>query len=60
MVINDYYNKLDRDQKIKFRSRVFEETGVSYTSFYTKLRTDGWRKSERTIIEAIIKESNYA
>lgn len=60
MVINDYYNNLDRDQRIKFRARVFEETGVSYTSFYTKLRTDGWRKSERTIIEAIIKESNYA
>lgn len=58
MVISDYFNDLADAQKVKFRDEVIIKAGVSYPSFYRKLRDNSWRKPEIAIIQSIIDRSN--
>lgn len=60
MVISDYYKGLSENLKEIFRKRVLDETGMSYSSFYYKLRNHNWRKSEVVIINGIIQTLGYA
>jgi hypothetical protein len=52
MVIIDYYKSLDEGSKIRFREQVFERTGMSYSTFYYKIRNNSFSMLER---EAILK-----
>ena len=60
MVISDYFKNLSEPQKVEFRQRVIEETGITYPSFYYKLRNNSWRKAELTVINNIISTIKYA
>lgn len=60
MVISDYFKKLADDDKVAFRNRVLVETGMSYSTFYYKVRHGNWTKSEETIISSIIDSFGHA
>lgn len=60
MVISDYYKSLSENLKEKFRKRVLDETGMSYTTFYYKLRKHNWRRSEVFIINGIMQTLDHA
>lgn len=57
MIIFDYFQSLSKDEKIKFRNKVLEETGISYPSFYNKMNRNTWRKAEAATIKDIIEKS---
>ena len=40
MAISDYYYKLSDKQQTEFKMRVLNETGMAYSTFYTKLKED--------------------
>lgn len=57
MVILDYYTLLPtREAKAAFRDEVIRRTGISFSSFWRKLRENSWRTSERTLVESMIEE----
>lgn len=61
MVILDYYSLLPtREDKAAFRDEVIRRTGISFSSFWRKLREDSWRTAERKLIETLIEESYAA
>lgn len=60
MVISDYFRELTEDDKVAFRNRVMNETGMSYSTFYYKVRNASWSKSEATIISNIISTFEHA
>lgn len=56
MSIIDYWNGLDREGKSRFRKAVIKVTGISYPSFYTKIRRGSFTLCEETVILWLIKE----
>ncbi len=61
MVISDYYKSLPSDAiKNKFRDRVIQETGISYATFYYKIRNKSWTLCEEKVINDIIKSFDNA
>ncbi len=61
MVIFDYWRKLDRNARVKFREKVMKETGMQISTFYLKIRGEKgrgkeFRKLEKERIISIIKE----
>ena len=56
MVIIDYWDKLDRNARIEFRTRVLEETGIAIPTFYQKLQKKAFTLSECKVINSIIDE----
>lgn len=60
MVIKDYYELLDVEAKKCFREKVINMTGMSYPTFYKKLRENGWTKGDTYVISQIIKDFDNA
>lgn len=62
MVISDYYyQELESNaERISFRTVVLRRTGMSYSTFYTKLAKDNFKQAEREVITTIIKERQDA
>lgn len=58
MVISNHYRKLELKEKTEFIKRVIERTGISYPSFFRKIKHDSWSKLEREAIEQLIEEEN--
>ncbi len=56
MVLKDHYNTLSEEDKIKLRKEYMETTGMAYTTFYMKLRTDSFRPLERSLFEKMISD----
>lgn len=58
MVISNYYLSLSGKVKSKFIQDVIELCGISYPSFFYKMRNDSWTKLEREAIERFIQKEN--
>lgn len=56
MVISNYYLSLSGKVKSKFIQDVIELCGISYPSFFYKMRNNSWTKLEREAIERFIQK----
>lgn len=54
MAIIDYWKTLDEEQRSEFREEVMKETGISYPTFYRKIRHNSFNLSETKVIKSII------
>lgn len=54
MAIIDYWKTLDEEQRSVFREEVMKETGISYPTFYYKIRNNSFNMSETKVIKSII------
>lgn len=50
----EYYNSLLDDEKEELRNKILSESGMSYTTFYYKLRTDSFKPLEIALIKRLI------
>ena len=58
MVFKDYYSSLCNVEKEILRNAIMAESGMSYPTFYYKLRNDSSKPLELKFIDNIIKEWN--
>lgn len=56
MVFKDYYDSLPDDSKETMRNRILAESGMSYTTFYYKLRHNTFKPLEERLIDRIIED----
>lgn len=56
MAIIDYWKTLDDVQRLEFRKEVMKVTGISYPTFYHKIRYNSFNLSETKVIQSIIKK----
>ena len=56
MAIIDYYKTLSEEQRAKFREEVMKETGISYPTFYYKIKNNSFNLSETKVIKSLINE----
>lgn len=54
MVFRDYYGALTEKEKEEVRTQILAKSGMSYTTFYYKLRNDAFKPLERVLIENIL------
>lgn len=54
MVLKDHYDALSEEDKVALRQEYIEETGMAYSTFYLKLRTDSFRPLEEKLLEKMI------
>lgn len=54
MVFKDYYGALNEKEKEDIRSLILSRSGMSYTTFYYKLRHDAFKPLELELIDNII------
>lgn len=54
MAIIDYWKTLGEEQRSAFREEVMKETGISYPTFYYKIRNNSFNMSETKVIKSII------
>lgn len=50
----DYYNSLTDEQKEALRTKVLNESGMAYSTFYYKLRTDSFKPLEIELVRRVI------
>lgn len=55
MVFKDHYNSLSDKKKGKVRNTIIERSGMSYTTFYYKLRYNTFRPLELKLINDVLK-----
>lgn len=58
MVFRDHYNALTEKQRTDLREKVLAESGMSYTTFYYKLRHNAFKPLEMVLINDIINSIN--
>ena len=56
MVLRDHYDILSEEDKIALRQEFIDATGMGYSTFYMKLRTDSFRPLERSLFEKMISD----
>lgn len=56
MTIIDHWNLLNDGEKIDFRNSVLKATGISYPSFYNKIKKNSFSRCETIVILQLIKE----
>ena len=56
MVFKDYYDNLADSTKETVRNRILEESGMSYPTFYYKLRNNTFKPLELKLIKKVIEE----
>lgn len=56
MVLKDHYDALSEEDKIALRQEFIEATGMAYSTFYMKLRTDSFRPLEKKLFEKMVLE----
>ena len=56
MVFKDYYDSLPDDSKETMRNRIIAESGMSYTTFYYKLRHNTFKPLEERLIDKITED----
>lgn len=57
MVFTDYYNTLPDKDKETVRNEVLSQSGMSYPTFYYKLRNNSFKPLELKLIEKIVSSS---
>ena len=55
-VCKDYYDNLADSTKETVRNRILEESGMSYPTFYYKLRNNTFKPLELKLIKKVIEE----
>lgn len=60
MVLKDQYEDLSEEVKIEFREAYLLKSGMPYTTFYHKLRTDTFRPLEQNLFEKLFQETKQA
>lgn len=56
MAIIDYWTELTKKQRTELRNRILAETGISYPSFYAKLKKSSFTLCEEKVITKIITD----
>ena len=56
MVFKDYYDNMADSTKETVRNRILEESGMSYPTFYYKLRNNTFKPLELKLIKKVIEE----
>lgn len=56
MVLKYQYEDLSEEEKIEFREAYLTKSGMPYTTFYHKLRTDTFRPLEQNLFEKLLQE----
>ena len=56
MVFKDYYDNLADSTKETVRNRILEESGMSYPTFYYKIRNNTFKPLELKLIKKVIEE----
>ena len=56
MGFKNYYSNLSEKMKTELRDRILAESGMSYPSFYKKLKDDSYTILERRLIISILDE----
>ncbi len=56
MVFKDYYDTLSDTDKENLRNLIITESGISYTTFYYKLRNNAFKPLEEKLINRIIAQ----
>ena len=54
MVFRNHYNTLSKKEKEKIRNSILSESGMSYPTFYNKLRYNTFKPLELKLINTII------
>lgn len=57
MVFKDYYDTLSDADKETVRNQILSESGMSYTTFYYKLRKNSFKPLEVRLIRKIISDT---
>lgn len=58
MVLKYQYEDLSEEAKIEFREAYRAKSGMPYTTFYYKLRTETFRPLEQNLFEKLLQELN--
>lgn len=58
MSFRNYYSELTDDKKEEIRNAILSESGMSYPTFYYKLRNNSFKPLEIKMINEIIKSSS--
>ncbi len=56
MVFKDYYTSLSDAEKETLRNFILSESGMSYTTFYYKLRNNSFKPLEDKLIQRILEK----
>ncbi len=56
MVFKDYYRSLSDTEKETLRNLILLESGMSYTTFYYKLRNNSFKPLEDKLIQGILEK----
>lgn len=56
MVFKDYYTSLSDAEKETLRNFILSESGMSYTTFYYKLRNNSFKPLEDRLIQRILEK----
>ena len=56
MVLKDHYDILSEEDKVVLRKEYMDATGMAYTTFYMKLRTDSFKPLERKLFEKMVSD----
>ena len=56
MTFKDYFNSLSTGASNDIRDEMLKTSGMSYPSFYDKLRNDKWKPLEISELERICKQ----
>lgn len=59
LVFKDHYDSLTDSDKETVRNRILTESGMSYPTFYYKLRHNTFKPLELKLINNIIEEINH-
>lgn len=54
MVFRDYYDSLTSEEKTHVRDMIIDKSGMSYTTFYYKLRHESFKPLEIELIQNCI------
>jgi hypothetical protein len=57
MTFRDYYKSLDEEQKREVRDKYLAASGMSFPTFYSKLRRGNYTLLEQKAIESICETS---
>lgn len=56
MVLKYQYEDLSEEAKIEFREAYLTKSGMPYTTFYYKLRTNTFRPLEQNLFDKLLQE----
>ena len=58
MVLKYHYDRMEKSTRLKFRDEFLKIIGMSFITFYDKLRKDSFKPLERELFENLYKSIN--